>query len=98
MAASAPCVSATGFGSTVEPDENCTSPRSSGAGARAIRAGTACRSAASTHPSAGPPRSTAAPSSRRVPPAEITSRAPEAAIIRPVAAAYSSMRPSRTGG
>ena len=92
------CVSATGFGSTVEPDENCTSASASGA-RRASAAAPAESSAASSQPSAGAPRATAGPSSRRTAPLgddERARRRPRACA--PCAATYSSIRPSRTGG
>ncbi len=90
---------ATGFGSTVEPEENWTSARSDAS--RAIEVSSPSASpAASTTPrsSAGPAAATARPITRATLPDVTSARAPETRSMRAVASAYSSMRPSRTGG
>ena len=90
-------VSATGFGSTVVPEENWTSVRSPGRGC--LRSSPARgNSATARHPSAGRACATDWPRSLPILRSVSTRRAPLTSIIRAVRRWNSSRRPSRTGG
>ena len=98
-ASTARCESATGFGSTVLPDENWTSASAPGPADIATGGSPESRSAATFRsPSRGPARRTASPSSRPTRASESSATAPESWSMRAVAAWYSGSRPSRTGG
>jgi len=92
-------VSATGLGSTVAPEENWMSARSSGCAAGAVQFPAGAGSPATVrHPSRGRARATASPSSARMSASVSTTAAPTLESSRAVVAPYSASRPRRTGG